>query len=136
MTEINAQISIISSYDDSINIIVEDKDAGVRFLDMTLTRAEFVNAAMNRQACVNVSKTEVFALDKIGKKKEYKEFEFEIPITTPCDEKQKEITIGVLNSVCPEGWVPDTYFGSQDSFFSKDGKKYARTMIRRWVDKP
>ena len=135
MTEINARISILSSYEDSINIVVEDKDAGVRFLVMSLTREEFVNAAMNRRACVNVSKTEVFALDKIGKKEEYKEFEFEIPTTTSLDKNQKEIAIEIVKKMCPEGWVPDTHFGSQNSFFKKNGKPYVRTMIRRWVDK-
>lgn len=30
-------------------------------------------------------------------------------------------------------WVSDNYFQSQDSFFSKDGKNYARAVIRRWV---
>ena len=135
MTEINARISILSSYEDSINIVVEDKDAGVRFLVMSLTREEFVNAAMNRRACVDVSKTEVFALDKIGKKEEYKEFEFEIPTTTSLDKNQKEIAIEIVKKMCPEGWVPDTHFGSQNSFFKKNGKPYARTMIRRWVDK-
>ena len=135
MTEINARISILSSYEDSINIVVEDKDAGVRFLVMSLTREEFVNAAMNRRACVDVSKTEVFALDKIGKKEEYKEFEFEIPTTTSLDKNQKEIAIEIVKKMCPEGWVPDTHFGSQNSFFKKNGKPYVRTMIRRWVDK-
>ena len=32
----------------------------------------------------------------------------------------------------PEGWVADTYFNSQDSFFTKDGVKYASCTIRKW----
>jgi hypothetical protein len=29
-------------------------------------------------------------------------------------------------------WLPENTYGSQDSFFSKEGKYFARTVIRRW----
>jgi len=31
------------------------------------------------------------------------------------------------------GWIADGYFRSRASFFTKDGKRYARCTIRRWV---
>jgi hypothetical protein len=30
------------------------------------------------------------------------------------------------------GWIARTYFGSQNSFFTKNGKQYARCTIERW----
>ena len=32
----------------------------------------------------------------------------------------------------PEGWEADGYFNSQNSFFTKDGKRYAACTIRKW----
>ena len=32
-----------------------------------------------------------------------------------------------------DGWIADGYFHSQNSFFEKDKKKYARDVIRRWI---
>lgn len=30
-------------------------------------------------------------------------------------------------------WIPDAYFSSRNSYYSKNGKTYARTIIRRWI---
>lgn len=38
-----------------------------------------------------------------------------------------------VEQILSEGWTVDKYFGSKDSFFTKDGKLYAQTFIRRWV---
>ena len=68
---------------------------------------------------------------KLNKKLEHKRFVFKLP---PVDGwRDKETAKEIIQKVCPEGWKPDMGFNSQDSFFSKDGKEYARTTIRRWV---
>lgn len=69
----------------------------------------------------------------IGKIHKCKKIEFELP-----DELQGySRDDGVLHlfalTKCSDGWVPDKYFGSQDSFFTKDGRRWARCTIRRWV---
>lgn len=132
MTKINAEISIIASYDDSINIIISDKDVGTRFVDLTLTREQFINATMNRLMSVGCNKAEVFNLDKVGKKQEYRKFEFPLPYQGSHN-LDKIVAAKTVGSRCPSGWTPDTYFDSQDSFFEKDGVHYVRTMICRWV---
>ena len=39
----------------------------------------------------------------------------------------------IAQSHLSDGWIADAYFGSQNSFFKKDGKQYARATIRRWL---
>lgn len=48
---------------------------------------------------------------------------------------RKEVAIETIKTVCPDGWTPDLYFGSQNSFFRENGKEYARVTIRRWIEK-
>ena len=125
---LEAQISIISSYDDEITITVHDKTSGISFLELVLTREQFVNAAMNHLGRCEVKKAGVRGMENVGKTMEMKSFSFEIPSWN-----NKEAAIEIVQKLCPEGWEPELYFGSQDSFFRKEGKEYARTTIRRWV---
>lgn len=126
--KIKAQITIRASYDDSINIAVEDKASGIQFLDLTMTREQWINATMNQLGCTEVAVAEVRGLGDVGKTMEMKSFEFEI--LKPGDDK---LAMAFVHMHCPEGWVPDMSFSSQDSFFDKEGKHYARITIRRWV---
>lgn len=130
--EINANITITASYDDEITITVEDRTSSVRFLEMKLTREQFINAAMNRLGCTDVKHAEVRGLEKIGKKMEMQNFEFPLPADITYETKHVK-TVETVKECCPKGWVPDLSFSSRESFFTKDGKEYARTTIRRWV---
>jgi hypothetical protein len=59
--------------------------------------------------------------------------EFEVPKWNT-DISDKEQAMELAKEHCPYGWTPDLYFNSQDSFFYKDKKRFARTTIRRWVE--
>ena len=133
--QIEGQISIIASYEDSINIKIHDKTSGITFVDMTLTREQFVNAAMNRLGNAEVSQMEVRGLDKVGKKMEMKHFEFPLPDDASYrDERAAEIVLRDMVADNRFGeWEPEISFGSRGSFFEKDGKQYARILLRRWV---
>lgn len=48
---------------------------------------------------------------------------------------RKKAAADIADRVCPDGWIADHYFNSQNSFYYKDGQTWARTTIRRWVDK-
>lgn len=73
-------------------------------------------------------------LDLIGKQREVKYFAFEI-------HKDAQNHKDILHQKCLEElhnkgmleWVPDCAYSSRNSFFTEDGKSYARTIIRRWV---
>lgn len=129
--EINALLTIAVN-DDNVTIEVEDSDASIRFLKLEITPKDFC-AALGRLYNSKVKKAKVCGLKYLGKKMEHKKFEFEMPKHTWSNrEKLAEIT---AIEKCPNEWEPDLYFNSQDSFFQKDGKEYAKTTIRRWVDK-
>lgn len=127
---INARISILASYEDTITISVYDNDAAKTFMVLELTREQFINAAMNRQGLVEVRSATVQHLDKLGKKQVIGTHEFRISKYGDADEAQR-----LVKKNCPEGWTPDLSFSSQDSFFVDiDRNNWAKTIIRKWVD--
>jgi uncharacterized membrane protein len=129
----NAQISILASYDDLIKITISDKDASLDIIELNLTREQFINATMNRLSNTEVSSSVAYGIENIGKKLEMDTLVFEIPKgLLRLESVDKTLQKLALKST-PEGWYPDMNFNSQNSFFGKDGKHYARTIIRRWV---
>jgi hypothetical protein len=122
----------MESSGNGMKIELVDNDASCIFAVVKL------NAVQTCQALSRLGYTEcsmeVFNLDQVGKKMEHKPFEFEIPQDSPW-KKGREIIAEIAKEKCPEGWKPDLSFSSQGSFFRKDDKQYARTTIRRWVDK-
>lgn len=114
------------------SIYVEDSLSGIRFLEMSLTPIE-LSKILSRQSCVEVDAV-VKGLDLVGKKHENKRFVFEIPkelyyYSNRDYKKLKELA----DSLLTDGWKSDYYFSSQDSFYEKDGKFYARSTIRRYI---
>lgn len=128
MIKIDAQITISATYDDLIKVSVYDKNASATFIEMELTREQFINATMNRLAYTEVKNAYVTDLDKIGKRLEHKPFEFRISKYGDKGRARERV-----KKCCPPGYTPDLEFSSQNSFFDKDGVPYARTTIRRWV---
>ena len=127
----NGSITILcGGHTDGVVIEIRDNDAATIFCKIELDAKQFV-AALGRLSNVEAKSMEVFNLDRVGKKHEHKKLEFEIPESGY--DGRKEIAIKTAKEKCPEGWIPDLYFGSQDSFFMKDGKEYARCIIRRYI---
>lgn len=130
--KIEAQIDIRASYDDAILIEVRDKASNVVFLSMVMTREQFINASMNKLGCTDVKEAVVHHLERVGKEMEMDTLTFEIPDFGYKGNLPETIKIARKN--CPDGWIPDVSFSSQGSFYTgDDGKRYARTTIRRWV---
>ena len=65
---------------------------------------------------------------------EVKELTFVIPKTLQWKEKT-EFAKANAQQWASDGWIADSYFNGQDSFFTKDGNEYARIHQRRWVQK-
>ena len=129
--ELPMKLTVTATYDDKIMVKITDTTSGISFLEMELTREQVINAAMNRLAYTEIKKTIVHDIEKVGKKQEWKNFEF--PMPKGKNSYDKETAIERVKKQCPEGWVPDITFSNQGSFFQKDGTPYARTIIRRWV---
>jgi hypothetical protein len=114
-------------------IEIEDDLASTTFVKARLT-PEQLSAVLSRQARIDCE-LEIRGLEKIGKKHENKYFEFEIQKglrDSKYSESLRTIAQNLLNNQ-DEGWIAEGYFSSQNSFFEKDGKQYARCTIRRWI---
>lgn len=126
----DGRISILIGPDET-RIEIDDREASIQFVTIKLTPKQ-LSMALSRQVYVPCD-INVVGLDRIGKKMEHKKFEFKMP---PSDySTKKEIAKKEVLNVCPDGWEPDGYFGSQDSFFKKgeEREEWARTTIRRWI---
>jgi hypothetical protein len=127
--KLEGSISILINREKT-TIEIKDENANARFLTITLT-PEQLSAALSRQMAIECE-IEVSGIEKIGKKHENKQFEFEITkdlkYSKNTDELQK-----LAQSQLSDGWIAERYFSSQNSFFEKNGVQYARCTIRRWV---
>ena len=125
----NAEITMLINRDYT-EIEIHDADANTTLARVKLT-PEQLSMILSRQGYVECE-CNTGDLKKIGKKHENKYIEFEIVYS-----KSKEDLILACNEALFQQemheWESDNYYGSQNSFFSKDGKDYARTVIRRWV---
>jgi len=127
--KISISVTHCGSGEKYISIELIDEASGIHFVDAKMSFEDFAKA-ITGQAHMKMH-FKARGLDRVGKVMEHKPFEFVIP---KCDYHDRlHIAEKIAVRICPEGWVPDKYFGSKDSFFEKDGKQYARTTIRRWV---
>lgn len=134
----NGKITILIS-EEGTTIELHDRNASITFARITLT-PKGLSAALSRRAYVDCD-MQLHALDKIGKEHECKGFSFEIPEALYNDYKARDknathqIALRALEDAGMSDWTPDSYYGGQDSFYTKDGKHYAKAIIRRWVNK-
>lgn len=129
MKELGGKITFLVGREET-TIEITDTNSGVLFCKVTLT-PEQLCSALSRLSLTECS-IKVVGLDKVGKKHEHKEFEFEIP-RKDMDKKELGNYSQIIINKEGEGWISDKYFGSQNSFFRKDGKDFARTIARRYI---
>lgn len=119
---------------DYATIEIRDDNACTTFVKVTLT-PEQLSCALSRLSKTEC-KVEVFGLDRVGKKHEHKSFEFEVSEEVLKGKGNMAYNCAIAmnaQGLIDEGWISDNYYGSQNSYFTKDGKKFARTIIRRYV---
>lgn len=127
--KIQGKISILINRDETIIEIVDD-NANTTFCVVKLTPAQ-LSMALSRQSLIDCE-VEVHGLDRIGKTHENKMYEFEIPESLSSSKHEIELQ-EIAQSQLHDGWKADRYFSSQNTFFKKDGKHFARVTIRRYV---
>ena len=126
----NPKISMLVNFD-STTIELFDSKSSKTFARVKLTNDQLASvlSRLHRTDC----QIEVDNLELIDKQMEHQKFEFEI-------NEQMRSSKGALHQHCLKAlishnmsdWLPENTYGSQDSFFSKEGKYFARTTIRRW----
>ena len=133
--KLNMKMSLLISADKygGTTLEITDDKSHCTFLRANITEEQLV-LMMGRMACVKIEAT-VVALDKVGKRCEFKEFVFKVSDKDDFgheERKEKAIEEGLKQT--PDGWIMETYFGSQSSFFDKGKEVWARTRIERYID--
>lgn len=118
--------------DDEVTIEVSEGYSKV--ITLTTTHRDFMRA-LGRLADVPCTEGVLLRPDVVGKVEEHKPLEFPLPGVPTTVMHQHRVAAAEREALrlCPKGWTSDQSFSSQDSFFKKDGKYWARTTIRRWV---
>lgn len=112
-------------------IEVTDDDARVTIVSFTMPPDMFCSA-LGRLVGNKVT-GQVGDLSRVGLVHESKQLSFEIPDYGYKRKDRIDEIHDLALEACEDGWVPDKYYNSRDSFYTKDGKDYARVTIRRWV---
>jgi len=118
---------------EGLTIQIEDRNAGTRICEVKLGPEEAC-AALGSHASCKAQKATAYGLHLIGKYQIMDDFVFEMPEHDW--RNSQEVAAEKAKRICPDGWMPDLYFNSQNSFFvDDDGKTMARTYMRMWVSK-
>ena len=127
-------ISRTQTGDDTyMSLTIRDTDACIELCKLTLSPNELM-LALTGQLLTNIT-TRLGDTGKIGKVRESRVLEFPMPEGTFYGDPRKAQAVKEGSRICPEGWEMSTYFSSQSSFFTKEGRDWARTSIMRWVEK-
>lgn len=115
-----------------IRIAVRDDAAGIWFLELKIDPSDFAECitGLASMPCEMTFR----GLENVGKVVERGTIEFKIPCEMYSKDR-KNMAIKAAVGHTPQGWIASDYYGSQDSFFTKDDEPWARTSIHRWVDK-
>ena len=128
--KIDATLTMLVS-EEGARIEIRDEASSITFVRIHVKPDQFT-AALGRLCNVDCDVAEVFGLDNLGKKLEVSELVIELPESTDFHNR-KQVAKMIANEKCPDGWVSDGYFNSQNSFFRRGAKEFARTTIRTWV---
>lgn len=116
---------------EEISLRLQDRASGIEFVDASFPLDKFM-LALTGLACQD-GKAELRGLHKLGKKMEMGTLQFPMPPDVGYSGRE-EIARKLAEELCPEGWESQGYFGSQNSFYTKDGELWAQCTIRRWVE--
>jgi len=134
--KIKARVSFLISADyyGGTTLCVKDDTSCISFLEIKVSQEQLA-LLLSRMADVKCE-AEVRGLEFVGKEKEGKQIEFPLPEEASFS-NEKEIAIKISKKIAldtGEGWQADCSFSSQTSFFNKEGKRWARGHLFRFVD--
>ena len=116
-----------------IRVKVTDEESRVVFLEMEFLPDEFMRA-LTGMGYTGAAKSEVRGLEYVGKKK-ITETRQAIYLGSSFDEREK--VVAWLESNCQEeGWIIDSYLGSQGSINRQGGKTVLNYRVFRYEAQP
>jgi len=144
--ELDLNLTILGD-EKGVHIDIYDSDAGICFLQIKLTPEDFLGLTLGRNAQRQVT-GEFHSVHRVGKQLKIDHITFRIPDSIDYKERENIAYAAALtHSACQQGWIPDKYFGSQNSFFTKQkpfeqqelassrSESWARATVRKWVEK-
>lgn len=130
--EYNGNITFLIN-EEGAELDIQDEISREHVIKIRLTASDLC-AIMGRHA-YHPCNIEYGNLERVGKKLVVDQLVFEV--NKWFYNYRKEEDLAELNELadkaCPEGWIADRYYGSQNSFFTVGEKHYARVTIRKWV---
>lgn len=120
------------NWDDYVCLNLECNNSWTQFVEVRIKHEDFCRALMGRGDTHIEFHTR--GLDKIGLFRVQETITFELPedVDRWDDEGVKKLN-ELAQTAAGDGWIASTYFGSQNSFFRKDGKEYARTQKYKFL---
>lgn len=112
-----------------MTIEVSDKASHIQFLSLKIPLADFMKALTGQ--FLNEVAGEVFGLDVVGKTRVVEPREIVCPLTTY---KQKELKEWLEANAQEDGWIVDSYLGSQSSVSRNQDGTLLRYRVHKFID--
>lgn len=136
MKKIDGDVTLLID-EQGARIEVRDKNASLMIVDIKMTARDFMAALGRLGHCLaEIQVTE--HPERIGTTMKFDRIEF--PLSKKAENSRRwsldklahQEAVKYCSKYHP-GWIPDDYYGGQESYFiEKDGRKWARTIIRKW----
>ena len=123
-----AKVTISRSSDDLIRIRFRDEASGIEFAEVAMTPENFGYAITN--LAEQVGDLEVRGLAYVGKKCVTEPRQIECPLNTYSREK---LQVWLKSNAQEDGWVLDSYLGSQSSVDRKSGKIVLNYRVTKYI---
>lgn len=127
---LDGEITILCD-NEGAQIEIRDELSGTKIVTAYVNADKFV-AALGRLSSCSCDIDVTSVPERIGKKHRVERIVVKFPREKMYSNNQREIAEKIAIESCPEGWKPDLYFNSQDSFPIIDGVQHVKFTIRRW----
>ena len=123
-----AKVTISHSSDDLIRIRFRDEASGIEFAEVAMTPENFGYAITN--LADRVGDLEVRGLAYVGKKCVTEPRQIECPLNTY---SREELQGWLKSNAQEDGWILDSYLGSQSSVDRKGGKIVLNYRVTKYI---
>jgi len=125
---IEGKLTISKASNDVVRIQFKDCNSVTRFATAELSLEQYAQAitGLSEIPCM----IEISNLQNVGLRRISDTLEFELEAQ---NSYSRNLHIEQLLRCVPDGWKTTDELSSQNSFFEKDGKRWARATINKWV---
>jgi hypothetical protein len=127
--KIELRLSISRPSNGGISLRIEDKLSGIKFIDAEISLEEFAEAITGLSSRPMMA--EVRGLNYIGKKKVWESRSIECTINTY---DRNILTQWLKENANEDGWITDTYLGSQSSIKTEKDKTILNYVVYKYVE--